>query len=485
MDVYDKYSEKVIERGEGYLNSVKYCIKINNFIYGKVEGSHAYRTEVDLETFDGDCSCPYGTNCKHAVALYLNYKKGMYSDAEDFIKSLNKMGNNELKELILSKLQENPDWIIKHNIRKNTDTKEFFKSFKKSFSSELINEADALLPNLSFQQLLKLHDYIYKNYDGLAEKLAEESENDYYREDYYDDEEYDKELYELNEKLIEIIVKKSLKKDKVNEVIKRYSLREEIINQAEPFKKYKEKIKKEFSKDEYLEFLLNLKNPNVSELMENVNKSETDILFRYIEDQINVIKKIANLLNDKTLTLAIAVYEKDFEDIIRNISYLEDALKKDYKLTTKIRDIVNIFILKKFKDENIAKKFIAFRRKANFDRAHIKYLAFQINDFDFISKEFNKENLEEDIPLLERLAQIDKQKTLNFINSKKELLRKHYSDVVILFKFLKKVYDYNTIKSYIEKNYDSFRTSSHLKNHLKEIGVFISQKEGKLIVEIK
>ena len=485
MDIQDKYSDSVIERGEDYLNSVKYCIKIKNFIYGKVEGSHTYKTEVDLDTLEGDCSCPYGTNCKHAVALYLNYKKGIYSDAEDFIKSLDKMSNNELKELIISKLQENSDWIIKHNIRKNADTKDFFKSFKKGFSSGLINEADALLPDLSFQQLLELHDYISKNYDELAEKLAEESENDYYRGDYWDDEEYDKELYELNEKLIEIIIKKSLEKNKVDEVIKRYSLRDEIIKQAESFKKYKDKIKKEFSKEEFLEFLLNLKKPEVSELMESINKSETGILFKYIEEQKDAIKKVANLINDKTLIFSIAVYEKDFEKIFKNFDFFEDALKKDYKLEYKIKDIINIFILEKFKDESISKKLITHRSHGNFDRVHIKYLVSQINDFDFISKSFNKERIEDDIVLLERLAEIDKQKTLNFINSKKELLRRHYSDVVILFRLLKKIYDYNTIKDYIGKNYDNFKTSSHLKNHLKDIGVFISQKEEKLIVEIK
>ena len=214
MKLENKYPDKIIERGKEYLSSVKYCIKIKDFIYGKVEGSRTYKTEVDLETLDGNCSCPYGTNCKHAVALYLNYKKGLFSDSVDFIKGLNKMSNNELKELILSKLKENPDWIIKYNIRKNKNTGDFIKSFQKNFSSEIVNEADALLPNFSFQQLLKLHDYIYNNYDNLAEKLEGGSEEDNYREDYLDEEEYDKGLYELNEKLIEIIVKKSLEKNK-------------------------------------------------------------------------------------------------------------------------------------------------------------------------------------------------------------------------------------------------------------------------------
>ena len=194
MKLEKRYSEDVIGRGEGYIDAVRYCIKMGNFIYGKVEGSTTYKTEVDLESLEGDCSCPYGTNCKHAVALYLNYQKGKFWDAEEFIKSLDKMNNNELKEMILSKLQDNPDWIIKHSLRKNANKKDFVKSFKKSFSSDKINEAEAILPDLSFDNLLELQDYISENYDDLAEKLSEERENGNY--DYgYDDENYDEELY--------------------------------------------------------------------------------------------------------------------------------------------------------------------------------------------------------------------------------------------------------------------------------------------------
>src|SRR3989344_7394573 len=221
MRLENKYSKSVIERGEGYLDSVRDCIKINNLIYGKVQGSSIYKTEVDLDSLEGDCSCPYGTNCKHAVALYLNYQKGKFWDANDFIKSLNKMNSNELKELILSKLQDNPDWIIKHNLRKRTNKKDFIKDFKKSFSFDKISEAEALLPDFSFEQLSELQDYINKNYDDLSEKLGEERENEEYGYEYWDDEDYDKELSELNEKLIEKIVKKSLENGKVKEVIKR------------------------------------------------------------------------------------------------------------------------------------------------------------------------------------------------------------------------------------------------------------------------
>src|SRR3989344_4205084 len=456
MKLENKYPDKIIERGKEYLSSVKYCIKIKDFIYGKVEGSRTYKTEVDLETLDGNCSCPYGTNCKHAVALYLNYKKGLFSDSVDFIKGLNKMSNNELKELILSKLKENPDWIIKYNIRKNKNTGDFIKSFQKNFSSEIVNEADALLPNFSFQQLLKLHDYIYNNYDNLAEKLEGGSEEDNYREDYLDEEEYDKGLYELNEKLIEIIVKKSLEKDKVNEVIKRDSLREEIINQADLFKKYKDKIKREFSKDEYCEFLLNLKNPNISEVKIYVNKLNKNIIYDFINEKPVFIKELAKTINDKTLMLSVSIYEKDFNKIIENFDMFEDAIKEYSELNNQLSDIVELFIKNKYRNEEIAKKLLS-------------------ND-----------EIETHVVLLERMSQIDKENTFKFIKNKKDLLNRHWSFIVPLFNFLKKVYTKDEIQNYIKENQELFRTSSHLKKHLKEeSGVFISQKEGELIVEIK
>ena len=84
------------------------------------------------------------------------------------------------------------------------------------------------------------------------------------------------------------------------------------------------------------------------------------------------------------------------------------------------------------------------------------------------------------------MSQIDKENTFKFIKNKKDLLNRHWSFIVPLFNFLKKVYTKDEIQNYIKENQELFRTSSHLKKHLKEeSGVFISQKEGELIVEIK
>lgn len=488
MKFEQRYSDKIIERGEGYIDSVEYCIKINDTIYGQVQGSRKYKTEVDLKSFDGDCSCPYGTNCKHAVALYLIYKKGDFWDADDFIKNLDKMSHNELKEMILSKLQDNPDWIKKYNLRKSTNKSDLLISFKKNFSSELISEAEAVLPDLTFEQLIELHNYISKNYDELSEKILEENEDDEYSNGYddYDDEEYDKELYDLNELISEIIVKRAISENKVDRILKNEYLRDEIIENAESFIKYKEKIKKIFRKHECLQFLINLKNPILAEIKNFVDDSDKTILYSSLEEKTELIKEIAKSLNDKTLLFSAALYEKDLKTIIENFGRFEAAINERHELINYLGEIIDIFDKNKLKNGEIARKLLNRHIGGRYNKRQLTYLASQISDFEFIKKNFKKENIETDVVLLERLAQIDKEKTLSFVKNKKDLLGRHWTDIIPLFSFLKKYYQAQTIKEYVRDNQDTFRTSSHLKKHLKEeCGIFISQTQGNLIVEVK
>lgn len=485
MKLEHKYSESVIERGKGYLDSVRYCIKINDSIFGKVEGSATYKTELDLDSLEGYCSCPYNTNCKHAVALYLTYQKGKFWDSNDFIKNLSKMSKNELKELILSKLEDNPDWVIKHSLRKNANMKGFVKSFKKNFSSDKITEAEAIMEGLSFDKLLELQDYISKYYDELAEKLGEEKENKEYGYEYWDDESYDEELAELNGKLIKLLVKKALEKRKTGEIIKRESFRDEIINEAEAFISFKEEIRKKFSMEEYLEFLLTLKNPDIQEIKKHIYEKNKSILYYFIDKKPTLINRIAESTNDKTLTFSVAVYENDFDNILKNFAQFENALNEYPGAIGRLSDVVDLFIRKNIRNEEIAKKLLTRHISARYDKKQIFYLASQIKDFDFIKKIFNKEHIEKDVALLERLAQIDKQRTFQFICGKTKLFRGHWSEVIVLFNFLKRNYEKGKIKRFIEKNQELFKTSSYLKKHLKDIGIFISIRNNGTVVEIR
>ena len=156
-DIEQVYSSSTIEKAEDYIERVSNCIKIDNFLYGKVQGTYSYKTEIDLETLEGDCSCPIGHNCKHVVALYLSYTKRKCWDAKDFIKNLDNMDKHELKELILSKLKDNPDWVVKHSLKKSVNKKDFVTNFKKNFSSEKIDEAELIIAELSLEHLFSLY----------------------------------------------------------------------------------------------------------------------------------------------------------------------------------------------------------------------------------------------------------------------------------------------------------------------------------------
>ena len=478
-----KYPKEVIERGEGYQSSVRYCVKINGILYGKVDGSRTYRTEVDIDSLDGNCSCPYGSNCKHAVALFLTYKKGKFNDAGEFIESLNHMSKNELIDLIISKLQDNPDLIVKHNLRKNVKIENFVKEFRTRISPEKIEEANAILQLLSFKQLLELHDYIDKNYEVLSEKISEQEEyNDNY--EYWENEEYDAGLYELTEKIKQLLVKKAIKENRVSDAIKRKSLHNEIIECAEDFAGFKSYIKKNFSRENYLRFLLSIKNTNVKEILQYIGKETRHILYEFLPEKVSFIKSIGENNGDNIILFIAAVYEKNALFLFNNFDYFDKARQECPEINEKLDEIARLFIKHKLHDESIAKKLLEQDKNANYEYMQLRYLVSQINDFEFIQNSLNPDKLQMHIALLDRLFDIDKEKTLVFIKNKKDILRRHWPNVLMIFRFLKRHYDKETIKKYIESNRECF-TSSHLKNHLKDEGIFIQFTKGKLIVGIR
>ncbi len=78
-------SARYIQRAKGYLGKVK---KINhlheNAIVANVQGTKTYTTKVYLNSngeLEGECSCPVGGRCKHAVALAYKAAKSLKEDA--------------------------------------------------------------------------------------------------------------------------------------------------------------------------------------------------------------------------------------------------------------------------------------------------------------------------------------------------------------------------------------------------------------------
>lgn len=117
----ERFEARVIQRGKDYANKGHVLKKeyLNpNYLYGVVEGTELYTTEVVL--YEGKlyakCTCPYEEFCKHAVALLLGEpKKKKPASLKEFrrrlIRELKNTGfiefdPEEWKELISSNSKE-------------------------------------------------------------------------------------------------------------------------------------------------------------------------------------------------------------------------------------------------------------------------------------------------------------------------------------------------------------------------------------------
>ena len=203
MGLESVYGKEIIQRGEGYIDNVNQCIKIGNFIYADVVGTHEYKTKVNLETLEGECSCPFGSNCKHAVAAYLYHKAGKSGSADRFIEHLQKLGKDELIRLIVDNLPTNTEMALDFTIKNETNIKELVDDFINEFSYSKMRKAEKLIDSFSFRQLMHLIKFLDKHeYDGF-EKLDQKLYEDHGYS--YDDE---NPLYDFKAELEEALVKK-------------------------------------------------------------------------------------------------------------------------------------------------------------------------------------------------------------------------------------------------------------------------------------
>ena len=110
MDPVRVYGETIFERGRQYFNDgrVTRVIKFKNKLIGEVMGTDLYRVEVNLDNLGCSCSCPYNTNCKHGVAVLLQYNNGDYIDGDGIEKGLESMNREELMGVIEKLIRLDP-----------------------------------------------------------------------------------------------------------------------------------------------------------------------------------------------------------------------------------------------------------------------------------------------------------------------------------------------------------------------------------------
>jgi len=109
-EIIRAYGETIFGRGLGYFRDgrVTNVMKFRGRLIGEVSGTVGYTTEVDMDDLDCNCSCPYGGNCKHGVAVLLQYLDGGYVDCDEIMERVVEMDRDELLKVVEEFVRQNP-----------------------------------------------------------------------------------------------------------------------------------------------------------------------------------------------------------------------------------------------------------------------------------------------------------------------------------------------------------------------------------------
>ncbi|MBN1860852.1 MAG: SWIM zinc finger family protein [Candidatus Thermoplasmatota archaeon] len=476
MRLTDEYPSQIIERGERYTHNVNYCIKLGDFLYAEVEGTTTYRTKVQLSTLQGDCTCPYQQNCKHAVAAILTYRQGQSIDADPFINHLNTLDKQQLINLILTTVQNNPDLILEYQLKTSTNCDVFVEELLEDCSYKNMKKAMILAPQFTFDHIMDILDFL-KNHD-------EDILVDYY-ESYYDDE-IDP-LYDFKDALMQELLNKTTSEQQMKQILTMDYAHDGIIENAEKFIQYVPLIKPIFSKEQYLEFLLNQQNPNLEEVEETLTEENKHLLYSLPTHNLGLAKKIAQYLSDELLFLTVAIYKEDYKDIIRRKESLPLLLAhKDFFIERKLPSLVDLFRKHTFSDESIARLLLSIEDLEPYDEKQLTYLVNQITDTDFLQQRIDpQQRFSKNKPLFEHLFQLNDELGA-FLLENLDLITRDTprTELTEILSFIKKQFGNDYVRNLITRHESIFKTSSSLKSQLKKLGIMISYRKGMFSVEV-
>lgn len=274
-DIKRVYGETIFERGMDYFEEerVTNVIKLKNKLIGEVMGSDIYKTEVNLDNLGCECSCPYGTNCKHGVAVLLQYLNEEYNDGDEIMKRLDGMNREELRGVIDKLIGMNPSSLMYLDVHSLDDEKSseiWVEALDKQIKSKLkrIQEshADAEFVD-DFAKLIKVNENVLTKEQifDILEFLVDNCEEYGYFYDDYSDSYYGDEIFK---NLCDAFVKKELDErdfERLKELRERddydmlgtfFYRMSEVENPAN-LKNFEEHMREFLDEDSYVEFLIN------------------------------------------------------------------------------------------------------------------------------------------------------------------------------------------------------------------------------------
>jgi tetratricopeptide (TPR) repeat protein len=114
-EIRSRFSEKTFYRGQAYFEDghVATRAKKGDTLIGYVQGTldYPYKVEATItDTIFCTCTCPVGINCKHGVALLLQWvnNRDLFVDCDRFLASLRKKSKEELIKIIQAVIEDDP-----------------------------------------------------------------------------------------------------------------------------------------------------------------------------------------------------------------------------------------------------------------------------------------------------------------------------------------------------------------------------------------
>ncbi len=108
------YGDDVFQRGKAYFKEgrVLTAIRLENMVFGEVAGTEKYVTHVRLDSLSSTCTCPVRWNCKHGVALLLQFLSGNYVDGNKIMHDLESAERFELLKILKSLIDGDPTLLL-------------------------------------------------------------------------------------------------------------------------------------------------------------------------------------------------------------------------------------------------------------------------------------------------------------------------------------------------------------------------------------
>ena len=519
IDIKRVYGDTIFYRGQDYFDDdrVTSVIKFKNILTGVVEGSTTYKTDVDLNSLGSECSCPYGINCKHGVAVLLQYMKGDFSDGDEVTKRLDRMSREELRGVINALISANPSNLMYMGIQPEAGEQNGanlmealddhiesrLRRIMNSHGDEAFTDELAMFIRSNEKALSKMQIF------HILEFLVDNSEEYGYFYNDYSDSSYGDEIFE---NLCDSFVKKQLEEGdfvRLKEISERdnYDMlgsfihRLSEIENSENLRGFEHFMRELLDESSYIEFLINCglteKARSLIESSENLHEESKFSLYLHIDKGSALefafrIGAFSSLINYYHETGA-------HDEVVRLFAEATDDASKNWKL--KENPFLYLNILDSINKSEKKKKPEKLLR-ALFEKCFsLNYFGLCVNtglmlgDKELLYKLIDKEsgyyfNVDEKIKVLEFLQEDYGDEVLReFKKLASSLINKmrdrEYKKAVECVLSLRDRMGEDVWKEYVKGLYKGHLSKRNLWKEFRDRGIYLKMKKGEVTLDEK